>query len=128
MAESCGAFVSGLHATRLETRTKESNVCASHWVRVETQRRNESESRRSEALAVSIRSHRERDDAVAGSRFGGFRAKGRGAYGGRKTLILHRKPMAGRSPGAPRSSPMFALRFSDRGRLGAIEAHPERTR
>jgi len=65
-AESCGVFVSGLHATRLETRTKESNVCASHWVRVETQRRNESESCRSESLAVSIRSHHERDDAYVG--------------------------------------------------------------
>lgn len=46
LAESSGVFVSGLHATRLVTRTKESNVCASHWVRVETQRQNESESLR----------------------------------------------------------------------------------
>ena len=99
-------------------------MCASHWVRVETQRRNESESRRSEALAVSIRSHRERDDAVPGGIYPSWEKAT--ARTGSQDL---RKPiMAGRSPGAPRSPPMSALRFSDRGRLGAVEAHPERTR
>lgn len=108
-AESCGVFVSGLHATRLVTRTKESNVCASHWVRVETQRRNESESRRPEALAVLIRSHRERDDARTGVLDLGKRPR---------WVRARKRPetdQAGRSPGAPRHprcpQPGFRIRF-----------------